>query len=443
MSIDYVRSIELLTELYHAPIIPARQVGLARVRAMLDALGNPHQKFRSVHVAGTSGKGSTTSMIGSILQRAGTRTGVFRSPHLYEYTERIALDGRDISRDEWTECFRAVWPVVDAMREGKLDSYSLGRPSFFEVTFALAALYFARNHAEWTVMETGMGGRLDATNALEAEVAIVTNVSLEHTHILGATVPEIASEKAAIIKPGCNAVTAATDPQALNVIETRAREVGASLLRVGFEVIFTSDSATATGQEVTLADGAELRVKVRAAGDFQARNAATAYAAVLALRSRGFDVSDAAVSSGLETLRIPGRMETLPGNPTVVLDGAHNPDAMRALKASMCRLFPTQRIVILFAAMTDKDVGSMAENLHGLADAVYLTRAPETERAARPDALAQSFSHGFASVHTVDDVTSAWERAYQDAGNGGILLVTGSMYLVGYVRHHFLSDAGA
>jgi len=223
----YTESIEALDALYHGPIMPATEVGLRRVQYLLRRLGDPQNTFRSIHVAGSSGKGSTTSMIGSILQAAGFRTGYFRSPHLYDYTERINVDGVDIPRAHWVRHLDRVWPIVQDMRDDALPDYDLGRPSFFEVMFVLMALHFDESGVEWAAVETGLGGRLDATNSLLPDVAVVTDISLEHTRVLGNTVAAIATEKAAIIKPRTNAVTAARDPEALAVIEARARAVAA------------------------------------------------------------------------------------------------------------------------------------------------------------------------------------------------------------------------
>ncbi|MGH2441560.1 MAG: bifunctional folylpolyglutamate synthase/dihydrofolate synthase, partial [Chloroflexota bacterium] len=233
--IGYEDTIAALDGLYHLPFQPSGIVGLRRAFAMLAELGNPHLAFRSVHVAGSSGKGSTSAMIASILRHAGYRTGFFQSPHLLDYTERISLGGMEISRDEWTCCFDLVWPVVQAMMEGRVGEPELGRPTLFEVLFAMAAIHFRDKGAEWAVLEAGLGGRLDATNTVQADVAVVTNVSLEHTRVLGSTVREIAVEKAAIIKSGVHAVTAATG-EALEVIEGRAASVQAPLLVVPRDV---------------------------------------------------------------------------------------------------------------------------------------------------------------------------------------------------------------
>lgn len=431
----YEDSIRQLEDLYHGPIMPAAQAGLRRIRYLLHRLGDPQTTFRSVHVAGSSGKGSTTSMIGSILQAAGFRTGYFRSPHLYEYTERIDIDGLDIDRDDWADHFERVWPIVEDMRAGTSPDYDLGRPSFFEVLFALMALHFAGSGVEWAAVETGMGGRLDATNSLDSDVAVVTNISLEHTHILGKTVAAIAAEKAAIIKFGAHAVTAARDPEALAVIEARAAEVGAPLLRVGTDIQVRIAREDLQGQDLRISGVASLDIHLPLPGTFQAWNAATALAATVALRERGVNIPDTAIRAGLSNVSVPCRLEIVSKAPLVIFDGAHHPAAIDELVTSLERVIPNQRVVVLFAAMADKDVRRMARRLAGIADTVVLTRAPGTERAKPPAELAEDFGGADIEVMVEDDVQRAWERSQAMANPDDVLLVTGSMYLVGFLRH--------
>lgn len=431
----YAESIRQLEVLYHGPIMPAAQAGLRRVHYLLQRLGDPQTTFRSVHVAGSSGKGSTTSMVGSILQAAGFRTGYFRSPHLQEYTERINVDGIDMNRADWVACFERVWPIVEEMQAGTAPDYKLGRPSFFEVLFALMALHFAESGVEWAAIETGLGGRLDATNTLNSDVAVVTNISLEHTRVLGNTVAAIATEKAAIIKRGAHAVTAARDPEALAVIEAHAVEVGAPLLRMGEDIRVQIEGEDLQGLDVRLSGRVALDVHVRLPGSFQAWNAATAVGAVVALRERGIIIPDSAVRAGLANVSVPCRLEIVSTNPLVIFDGAHHPAAVDELVTSLQHVAPDRRIVVLFAAMADKDVRRMASRLADVAETVFLTRAPGTERAKRAVDLASDFSDLGIEVIVEEDVRRAWQRARELTGPDDVLLVTGSMYLVGFLRH--------
>lgn len=435
-SFTYQQTIELLDDLWSRPIIPAARAKLERARILLESGGNPHCSFGSAHVAGSSGKGSTTTMIGSILQHSGLRTGYFRSPHLESYTERIAVDGIEITQDEWVACFKQVWPTAREMIDGTLAGYNLGRPSFFEVLFAVASLYFRSKGVEWAAIETGMGGRLDTTNLLDSTVAVVTNISLEHTQVLGATVGAIAQEKAAIIKRGCAAVTAATDPTALEIIERRASEVGASLTVVPRDVWAEVESETVSGSSLMLRshNHASLPVHLSLAGSFQATNAATAMAAAIRLRERGVAISDAAIIAGLEHARAPGRFEVVGVDPLVILDGAHNPDAAIAFRRALDRLAPRQRVVMVFAALIDKDVAAMAAELAPRADLVVLTTAPNTPRALGAASLAAYFTER--KVLMIEDTGLALERALAETGSEDILVVCGSLYLVGFARAH-------
>ncbi len=443
----YEESIQHLECLYHGPIIPAAQAGLRRIQYLLYRLGDPQNAFRSVHIAGSSGKGSTTSMIGAILQNAGFRTGYFRSPHLYEYTERIGVDGSDIDPADWTRHFALVWPLVEAMRDGTCTDYDLGRPSFFEVLFALMALHFAESGVQWAAVETGLGGRLDATNSLESDVAVVTNVSLEHTRVLGDTVAAIAREKAAIIKQGAHAVTAAQDPEALVVIESRARDVGAPLLRVGREIGVEIVRENLEGQDVRLWHGQapelSLDVHLPLPGAFQALNAACAFGMALALRERDVSVPDDSLRIGLGNVRVPGRLEIVSTAPAIIFDGAHHPAAIDELVNSLARVVPNRRIIAVFAAMADKDVHRMALRLAEIIDSVVLTRAPGTDRAAAPVKLLDSFADTGVRITIEEDPMRAWEQALAQSGPDDVLLITGSMYIVGFLRHAFMTAPAA
>jgi len=410
--------------------------GLRRIEFLLDRLGNPHRSFRAVHITGSSGKGSTTAMVGSILQAAGFCTGYFRSPHLFSYTERITVDDLDIAPDAWVSYFDQLWPAVEDMRRGRLPSYDLGRPSHGEVLFALMALHFQYSGVEWAAVEVGLGGRLDATNALDADVAVITNVSLEHTHILGDTIEAIAVEKAAIIKPGSTAVTAADDPGALAVIEERARRLRIPLIRVGQEVHVQVLDTSDAGQMLRLTyDGESIDARLSVAGTFQARNAATAFAVGQALRRRGVALSLDTVRDGLERTRIPGRFEVLQRNPTVIIDGAHNPAAALALRESLNLILRDRGVILLFAAMADKDTLAMARELGPRSRCVIVTRAPHAPRAADPTLLAEQFRPYSETVMVIEAPDTALAVARDQQRGGDVLLIAGSLYLVGWARN--------
>jgi dihydrofolate synthase/folylpolyglutamate synthase len=373
-------------------------------------------------------------MVGSILSAAGCRTGFFRSPHLTTYRERIAVGDFEISEDSWLRVFRLVYPVVEAMRTNALPGYSLGRPTLFEVIFTMACLHFASEKVEWAAVETGLGGRLDATNLLQSDVAAITNVSLEHTQILGKTVTEIAGEKAAIIKAGSHAVTGATDPDALTVIEARARDVGTPLLRLGREMDVDVAGSRASSQDIILRAGSRrVEAQLPLGGRHQAWNAGVAFGAILALRERCVPIGDDAIRKGLECARVPGRLELFPGEPTVILDGAHNAAGAQALAEALTGL-ATAPTTLLFAAMDDKDIEAMAEAIAPLVDGVIVTPVPGTNRSGTTQRLQQAFSQAGKPVTCVEDIREAFRSSLWRTPPEGRLVVAGSMYLIGAIR---------
>lgn len=436
---SYASSIAYLESLYREPHTVAAEAGLRRASVLLERVGNPHRAFRSVHVAGSTGKGSTTSMVASILSSAGYSVGVFRSPHLVTYRERVVVGKSEISEDAWTWAFSVVQPVVEAMRENRLPGYSMGRPSLFEVLFALACLHFAREGVEWGAIETGLGGRLDATNLVQSDVAAVTNVSLEHTQILGKTVAEIAREKAAIIKEGAHAVTAATG-EALAVIRERAREVASPLLVVGEDVTADVSQSASDRQLITFSRGADsVCLALPLLGRHQALNAGVAWGAVLALRERGVAIADHDIRVGMERVRVPGRIEMFAVAPHVILDGAHNPAGMQAL-TEWLRGLPATPTTLLFAAMEDKDIEMMAALVAPAADRVIVTRVPGTARTSDSQRIVDAFVSLGVDVECVDDPLAAFCIARERTPTEGRVVVAGSMYLVGAI-HPLLEGA--
>ena len=435
---SYREAIEALEALARQPVLPARQVGLDRANRLLAEVGNPEHSFRAVHVTGSSGKGSTTTMCGAILEAAGFRTGYLRSPHLASYTERIAVGPLPIPEQAWVKYWAQLQPLVEAMAAGNLAGHTAGRPTFSEVIFAIAALHFRDSRVQWAALEAGLGGRYDATNVVESDVAVVTTVSLEHTQMLGDTVAAIATEKAAIIKPGSGAVTGATEPEALMVIEERARSVGAPLLRVPADIPFDVQALSLEGTRLTVEIGDRpIDLHLCMLGGFQGRNAAVAAAAVTMLRRRGLPVDRTAIVRGLKQARLPGRLEVIQRKPLVIVDGAHHAAAVEALRAELDRLLAGRRVVLLFTALSDKNIPAMASHLRDLADTIVLTAAPGTPRAMHSKALARDFS-GPARLLLEDDPAAALELALESAGKDGVLVVCGSLYLVGFVREILL-----
>lgn len=429
----YADSIEYLEGLNRLPFSPSSLAGLDRARFLMHQLGDPHHSFRSVHVAGSTGKGSTTAMLGAMLAAAGFKTGMFRSPHLQEYTERISVDGYAISEEDWAGHFATLLPIAERMREGAYSNYELGRPTIFELLFALAALHFREVGVQWAALETGLGGRLDATNLVQSDVAVITNVSLEHTRVLGRTVPEIAREKAAIIKPDSSAVTGAEE-DALAVIEERAATVRVPLL-VSHRDITLGKARGEGGQTVSLALGTTgIQADLPSAALYQVRNAAVAFAAALSLRTRGVTIPDVSIRRGLERFSAPGRFEAIPGERPVILDGAHNPAGITALAEAL----GDRRLPLLFAAMEDKDIAVMARTIAPHTTEVIVTQVPGTDRSATIERMVEAFRSARVESRAEPDTGRALETALGRAC-GNPLLIAGSLYLVGFAREHLLA----
>src|SRR3984957_1194820 len=412
----YDRAVATLDAVAWRGIMP----GLERTRALLAALGNPQTGLRGALVAGTNGKGSVCATVDSVCRAAGYRSVLLTSPHLVSYTERIVRNGVPISEAEFGALVSRVWEAAEALPEEL-------QPTGFEVLTAAGILAARRADAEVLVSVVGLGGRLDSTNVLDLGVAVVTNVALDHQDLLGDTIPEIAREKAAIIKPGNRAVTGAVEP-ALAIVRTRAAEVGATLAVVGGDVPFSGHASGLHGVEVeTRFAGQPVSVKAPLRGEFQIANIATAVAVCDALRESGLAIDASALVRGVATVRWQGRMDWIEGEPSVLIDGAHNPAGMAAMVASARDLIGSRRCVAVFAAMRNKDAASMAAGLHQLTAEVIAT-APAVERATPPEDLARLFDP---PALVAPDVESALRQARALAGPEGVVVICGSLYLAG------------
>jgi dihydrofolate synthase / folylpolyglutamate synthase len=408
--------------------------GLANIATLVKILGNPHRASPSIHIAGTNGKGSTASMLESILRVSGFRTGLYTSPHLERINERIRIDGQDVSDDT----FAAAWTRVEAVIESLLASGKLGaHPSYFECITALAFVAFAEAGVNFAVYEVGLGGRLDATNIVEPEVAVITSVDFDHESFLGYSIPEIAAEKAGIIKSGAWVASSVERPEARAVIARRCQEAGARLVEV--------DEAWRI--EVTGASGGCYRAVVRSTdskialepslpGRFQLRNALVAATAAQLLAERGFPVSDEAIEKGIRTAQWPGRLERLQEHPTVYLDGAHNPSGANQLLAFWKENLRGRRILLVYGAMRDKAVDEIAGLLFPAVDFVIFTQ-PLQPRAISAPLLAEMTGHLAKSFIVVPDPAEAIEHALDAASPTDAIFATGSLYLIGDLRSYW------
>jgi dihydrofolate synthase / folylpolyglutamate synthase len=390
---------------------------LERMQTLLEGLDHPERQQRFVHIAGTNGKGSTCAMIASALKQSGLRTGLYISPHLVDPTERIQIDGRAIGPDAFADAFQAVHRVAEQLiDEGKIDAH----PSYFETVTAMAFLVF-RDRSEMTVLEVGLGGRLDATNVVTPELCVVTPVHYDHESFLGNTLPLIAAEKAGILKPQVPLVMGRQEPSAEAVIKARAAELGCPVKRV--EDITVSDiAADAYGSRLTI-DGEEYRCPLP--GRHQIDNAVTA---ILACRELGLVLSH--IQEGIAQTSWPGRLEFVRRRPDFVLDGAHNPSGARALAKYIREFCRARPVWLVYGTMRDKAVEEVTALLFPLADHLVLT-APNFPRALRPEALLHATDHPNAVIApTVAEAIDIAGQAPPDA----IVFFAGSLFLVGEVR---------
>ena len=413
-----------------------RDFNLERVRALLEPLGDPHMALPTVHVAGTKGKGSTVAMIASILEAAGMRTGLFTSPHLHTVRERIAVGGAHIAEEEFVGEVERLAPVVARVNE-RGDPWRL---TTFELLTAVAFLHFREAGAEVAVLETGLGGRLDATNVVMPEVCGITSISLDHTEVLGETLEKIAGEKAAIVKPGVPVVSAPQPEEVLRVIEAAAREAGSPLTVVGRDLTWTTQGCDLDGQDLRVSTaGGDYQLRTRLLGAHQAENAATAVAICERLVERDFPISLEAVRRGLAQVSWPGRLEVLGRDPLIVVDGAHNPYSMERLVEALRDHIAFRDAIVVFGATERKDLGGMVAPLAGLpvAGGAIATRSRHPKAASAEGVAAEMAARGIAAEQA-PHMTSALTRARELAGSQDLVLVTGSLFVVAEAREVIL-----
>lgn len=398
---------------------------LKRVQKFMTLLGNPQNGLKFIHVAGTNGKGSTCAIVASVLEKAGYRTGLFTSPFISDFCERIQIDRQMIPREALIELVEELLPTVQLLEEN-------GEPlTEFDFTTGLGLLWFSRQKCDLVVLEVGLGGRLDATNVIGTTlVSVITSISLDHTKILGDTVEQIAAEKAGIIKPyGVTVVYADQKTGAMEVIRHTAANQHNQLVEADPSVL-TVLSSGLHGTEL-LYEGLHLHLPLL--GEHQVKNAATALAALSVLPRQGYPISDEAYIQGIASVRFPARLELLHEHPVVLLDGAHNPDGTDALAAAIHRYFNGRRLVGLIGMLADKDVHTAADSLDGLFSQV-VTVAPDSPRAMPAEELADIWRmHGieaFAAHH----ISEALERAFSLLEEEDALIICGSLFLAGEVR---------
>jgi len=411
--------------------------GLNNIRFLLNASGNPHKRYSTVHIAGTNGKGSVLSFIGSALRAAGLSVGLYTSPHLVRFNERIVVDGVKIPDEDLIRLIEQFRPIADRMANG--DDMEL--PTFFEFSTAIAFAYFAERAVDYAVVETGLGGRLDSTNVIEPELAAITSLSIDHTDYLGSTLEAIAFEKAGIINGSGPVVTAVSQPAALGIIESRCIELNVQLYRCGHEFSYIATPGTFPRQNVAVTTPlGSLDLSVQLAGRHQAENAAVAaMACKLLQRDRIESLDDESIRTGFETARWPGRLEIARHEPLTILDAAHNPDGARALQETLKSAFPNRPIILVMGISRDKDAAEMARHLCPMARDVIVTRY-RMHRAMAAEQLLEAAREYAPAARCVPTVAESIRTADKLVGSDGIIVVAGSIFTVGDAMAYFAGD---
>jgi dihydrofolate synthase/folylpolyglutamate synthase len=398
---------------------------LNRMVDFLALIGNPHQAYPVIHVAGTKGKGSTAAMIASALQAGGRKTGFYTSPHLQEYTERIQVNGTPVLPEVLADLVDEVKPFVARVE----------RLTTFEITTALALLYFARQAADVAVVEVGLGGRLDATNVVHPLLSVITSLSMDHMNVLGDTLEKIAFEKAGIIKPGRPVVLAQQRDDARQVVRQVAQERGCSVIEVGRDVHFRPLSHDLNGQAFLIWQGESdpVTLTIPLLGLHQVENAAAAWAALQTARAEGLHMDDEAIRLGFAQVEWPGRFELLRREPPLIVDSAHNRDSAQRLAQALDDYLPGRPVVLLFGVSEDKDVDGMFAELMPRVREVVATQSihPRAMDAQKLVALAEA--HG-RPAQAVLPLETAVEAALQAAGDSGVVVAAGSLFIAAAVR---------
>ncbi len=398
--------------------------GLSKTSNLLRAFGSPHEGQKYIHIAGTNGKGSVGAMLVSVLMKSGLKVGFYSSPHLVSFTERFRINNGFIRKEEADQLIREVRGAAS-----KKDP-----PTFFEMTTAMALVYFARSKVDVAVIEVGMGGRLDATNIIRPLISVITNISREHREFLGKKITDIAREKAGIIKPGVDLATAVSQPGVIGMLKSLCQEKKTLFWRVGADVRYRR-LAPGVMNYCGLKHQFQ-RLSLGVGGGFQYRNAALALLVLELLEEKGVGFSREAITQGFSDLLWPGRLEKLSSEPTIILDGAHNPFAMRSLARSIKEDFQFHQMILVLGIMADKDIRGMIREILPLADRVIYTR-PAYYRAADPGYLMDTAGVCGKPGEVYLSVREAIDRARSLAGKKDLVLITGSLFTVGEAKTYF------
>jgi dihydrofolate synthase/folylpolyglutamate synthase len=435
---DYQGAVRYLLSLGRELAAPtqaaAAKFDLENIMVLLERLGRPDRAYPCVHIAGTNGKGSTAAFVEAILRDAGFRTGLNTSPHLERINERIRINGEDISDERFAAVFTRIHRVIEELlAEGMLRAH----PTYFECVTALAFEAFAQERVEFGVIEVGLGGRLDATNVITPVVSVITRIDFDHENFLGHALGEIAREKAGIVKYHVPVVSAPQLPEARETIRARAKELFSPLVETADRFrIERKGMLGGCGRAIVTdtSSNAEFRLSPRLAGRFQLQNALNAVAASQVLHEAGYRITRENIERGIAEAVWPGRLEKLQSGPDIYLDGAHNPGAARELSEFLQENFAGRRVIVIFAAMRDKALDEVAGSIFPQASEVIFT-APSSPRAVSATQLAEMIGHHAPHFTVVHDAEGALEAALAKARAEDAIFITGSLYLVGQLRH--------
>ena len=406
---------------------------LRHVEELLKRMGDPQLAAKTVHIAGTKGKGSVAAMIAQVLSGSGYKTGLYTSPHLLNLRERISIDGSLISEVDFAAAMAEVKPFIESMKHDA----AFRQLTYFEALTALAFAYFQKKRVDFQVLEVGLGGRLDATNVAKPVVCIITSISLDHTQILGNSLEEIAREKAGIIKPGCWVVLSPQPEEAASVITDICHEKEAKVVQVGKDITWRKIGGDLHQQSLVIEGRRNrYRVSIPLLGDFQLENAATAVAALEILASEGLAISAANIAQGLARVKWPGRFQILQQHPMVLIDGAHNVASMKRLMNNIKAYFAHKRIFLVFGTSCDKDIPGIINELVLLSPQVIVTQASHS-RAALLSTLIAEFRKRGMEPEIKETVAQALSQALSRADRTDIICVTGSLFVVAEALAYF------
>jgi len=417
-ALDYLYSF-VDYSLRHSSELAKADFNLDRMFALMEALGDPHNRYPIIHVAGTKGKGSVCALTASALQSAGYRVGLYTSPHLLDYTERIRINGEPISHEQLVELVEEVKPAVA----------EIPKLTTFEITTALGLLAFAKNNVDAAVIEVGLGGRLDATNIVTPKISVITSLSYDHMAVLGDTLAKIAGEKAGIIKEGVPVVSAPQKQEALEVLERVAKLNNSSITLIGKDVNFERLSSSLDGQTFRLSSfpyPPSVDFTIPLLGLNQIENAATSYAA---LKASGLEISDEAIQKGFAQVKWPARFEVVRRDPPVILDSAHNQDSFARLRETLEEHFPGKPVYLIFGASEDKNIPGMFAEMKPKIKRLIVTRA-DHPRALEPEKIIELARQAGLETEAAIPVESAFMRALENSEkDGSIVLSAGSMFV--------------